>query len=285
MRTTWLVLALLLLTTACNRPKQPLTPTPPEWMEAQVDDQVKEMAPEATPVTPVFRNLALKKNESSKWTLNLEQGQCYLFSMVGDPTVKRFYVLLWDTKGSRVIDTKEPAPGVVVEHCPTVTGSYDFEVKVAEGHGHNLVRVFSQKPGAAMAYGGDAVAPAPVAASTPAAPASGDGVASRIEEMAAAAAGAERVGEMREGTADSTDWYVALESGKCYWFFAVGDTGVTQMSLFLWGPDKKRLGESKSENAEAELGHCPTAAGMFHVQAKVAKGSGRYGMSVYAKPQ
>jgi hypothetical protein len=88
---------------------------------------------------------------------------------------------------------------------------------------------------------------------------------------------------MREGSADVTDWYVALEASKCYWFFAVGDQGVERLSLFLWDPNGDRVADSKSETAEVELGHCPKTGGMFHVQAKVASGSGRYGMSVYGK--
>lgn len=286
MRATWIALGLTASLLGCGdyKHREPRTPTAPEWMVKQVDSQAKQVAPQAAPVTPLYRTIAYKRNDNGKWSVELEQGRCYLVSTVGDETIERFYVLLWDTKGDRQIETKQPAPGMVAEYCATENGTHELEVKIAGGHGHFLTQVFA-KDGAGMAAAepgdSDASSVAPVAKPEPA----DDPVASRISALAMAAAGAERVGDMRQGAADVTDWYVALEPSKCYWFFAVGDEGVEQLSLFLWDPDNQRVADSKSETAEVELGHCPKAGGMFHVQAKIAKGSGRYGMSVYAKPR
>lgn len=289
MRVCWIVLGLMVSLLACGdyKHREPRTPTAPEWMVQQVDAQAKQVAPDAAPVTPLYRNIAYKRNDNGKWPLELQQGSCYLVSTVGDETVERFYVLLWDTKGDRKIETKQPAPGLVAEYCATESGTHELEVKIAGGHGHFLTQVFA-KGGAAptAAAGADEPAPPPPPAANPATPEpAADPIASRIASLAMAAAGAERVGEMREGAADVTDWYVALEPSKCYWFFAVGDEGVERLSLFLWDPNNKRVADSKSETAEVELGHCPKGGGMFHVQAKIAKGSGRYGMSVYSKPR
>lgn len=106
----------------------------------------------------------------------------------------------------------------------------------------------------------------------------------RVARLAAtSAAGAERVGNFYEGSSDKTDWYVALEKGTCYWLVGAGDDDVDELYLYLWSPGNQRLGESKSESSEVTLGHCPTASGMHHFQAKVSAGSGRYKVGVYAK--
>ena len=202
------MLGLMVSLLACGdyKHREPRTPTAPEWMVQQVDAQAKQVAPDAAPVTPLYRNIAYKRNDNGKWPLELQQGSCYLVSTVGDETVERFYVLLWDTKGDRKIETKQPAPGLVAEYCATESGTHELEVKIAGGHGHFLTQVFA-KGGAAptAAAGTDEPAPPPPPAANPATPEpAADPIASRIASLAMAAAGAERVGEMREGAADVT---------------------------------------------------------------------------------
>ncbi len=291
----WIVIGLVLSLLGCHRgKKEPRSPTAPAWMQTQVEAQAKQVAPGATAVTPLFRKVAYRRNDNTRWPLELQAGHCYLFSTVGDESVERIYVLLWDTKGDRQFAQKQPGPGVVAEYCPEVSGTHEFEVKIAAGHGHYLTRVFARAGGAKAASARPVVGAQPTATPPVAPPplesaaatgAPADPIATRISEMARAVAGANEVGEMREGTAEVTDWYVALEPTQCYWFFAVGDEGVEKLSLFLWDPSNERVADSKSGTAEVELGHCPKKGGMFHVQAKVAAGSGRYGMSVYAKAQ
>jgi hypothetical protein len=102
-------------------------------------------------------------------------------------------------------------------------------------------------------------------------------------EAKASAPGAERVGDHFSGNADETDWYTALEVGKCYWFIGVGGEGVNELWLYLWDPADKRITANKAESNKVTVGHCPEKAGMFHFQAKIGSGSGEYKVGVYAK--
>jgi hypothetical protein len=99
----------------------------------------------------------------------------------------------------------------------------------------------------------------------------------------ASAPDSERVGDHFAGHADHTDWYVALETGKCYWFIGAGDDDVKELYLYLWDPADKRITANKSENNRVNVGHCPTSSGMYHFQAKVNSGSGKYKVGVFAK--
>jgi hypothetical protein len=105
-----------------------------------------------------------------------------------------------------------------------------------------------------------------------------------IAEMATSAApGAERVGELFEGEADKTDWYVQFDSGKCYWLIGAGEETVKELYLFLWDPKDKRITSNKAENGRVTVGHCAEVSGMYHFQAKVNTGEGKYKVGVYAK--
>jgi hypothetical protein len=286
-----LLLCLVFGLVACKRKRvEPASPAAPAWVEQQVDGQAKQVAPSATPVTPIFREVAYRRGAFKRWSLELAQGNCYLISTAGDETVELLYVRLWDPRGKRLVKTQQPAPGLVFEHCPETTGTYKLEVKIPKGHGHYLTRVFSKEPGApsAIAAGPPPVAteaappPATTAGTTPPAPVEG-GIAARIATMGSANEGAAPLGELREGAGDLTDWYVVLEPAKCYWFIVAGGEGVERISLFAWDPNKKRVGKAKAEGPDAQLGHCPEAGGMYRVQAKVAKGEGAYALGVYAK--
>lgn len=281
-------LSLVVGVAGCRRNKQPLTPEPPDWMEPTVSQQAQEVAPHATAVTPVLVALAYREGQRSNYDLHLEKDHCYLFSAVGDSTVEVLYLNIWDPEDDRVAKAKEPGPGMVMEYCPEVSGKHEFEVKVDDGHGHYLARVFSKEPGAPMALDPSQLPQPPAAGEEPApsvaSPAAADPLGKKVDEMAAASApDADRVGSHFKGDADKSDWYVALEQGKCYWFIGAGDEGVKQLALFLWDPSDKRVQDNKSESNRVEIGFCPDTAGMYHFQAKILDGAGSYRVGVFAK--
>ena len=281
-------LSILMTVGACRRDKQPLTPQPPDWMEPTVSKQAQEIAPEATPVTPVLAGVALRSGQRSNYDLQLEKEFCYLFSAVGDSTVEELYLNVWDPEDHRVAKAKEPGPGMVMEYCPEVSGKHEFEVKVDDGHGHYMARVFSKQPGAPVAFDPSQASAPPVADTvappTPAPADDADALAKLVDEAAAASApDADRVGDHFKGDADKTDWYVALEKGKCYWFIGAGDEGIKKLDLYLWDPTDKRLKDNKSQTNRVEIGLCPEVAGMYHFQAKIAEGAGSYRVGVFAK--
>lgn len=254
-----------------------MTPTPPEWLDTAVRDQVTQAAPQAQPVgEQIYKGTAFREGEKMQWQVTLDPGKCYYFSGAGDQTVEELELNVWDPTGDRVAKT-DGQQRVILEHCATMPGLYRFEAKVEEGHGHFAVAVYSKDAPAAPV---PAPAPGPAPAPAPAGPDLGK----VVDDMAKASApDSERVGDHFAGETDHTDWYAALETGKCYWFIGAGDDGVKELYLYLWDPADKRITASKSESNRVTVGHCPTSSGMYHFQAKVNSGSGKYKVGIFAK--
>jgi hypothetical protein len=256
---------------AC-RDKAPVAPVAPDWMEPQVGQQAAAAAPGSTPVGGVLKSVAYDEDEETKWPVMLEANKCYVFSGIGDQSVHELFLELDDPQGDRAARLKNDTPRVLLEHCTTVGGSYQLMGKVTEGYGHYMVGVFL-KPGGPTPPPAE---PAP----EPVAPRMDLG---KIIDGLAQKHGAERVGDFFAGNSDKTDWYAALEEGKCYFLIGAGDEGVNKLFLFLWDPQDKRITQNKSDTSQVELGHCPTVSGMYQFQAKVDSGSGEYKVGVYAK--
>jgi hypothetical protein len=266
--------SLLIPMGACRRQQAPLTPAPPEWLDTAVQDQAKQAAPGAGQVGDIYKGTAFKEGDHTDWQLTLEGGQCYFFSGAGDQTVEELFLYLWDPGGSRVATERGKSPRTILSYCTpsTTPGLYKLQAKVEEGHGHYAVGIFSK------------AAPTPAPAPAPAPAAKGPDLGKVVDDMAKATAPeAERVGEHFSGEADKTDWYVALETGKCYWFIGAGEEDVKELWLYLWDPAEKRITVNKSENNRVTVGHCPTSGGMYHFQAKVNSGEGKYKVGVFAK--
>src|SRR5688572_20198685 len=92
---TMLSLSLLVPVAACRRERAPMTPTPPEWLDTAVTDQVRASAPEAQAIGGIFKGTAFREGDHSQWQVTLEAGQCYWFSGAGDQTVEELYLNLW----------------------------------------------------------------------------------------------------------------------------------------------------------------------------------------------
>jgi len=250
-------------------------------LEAAAAQQVTAQAPGAQQVGPFFKGAGQKTD----WQTLLEAGKCYWFSGVAGAGVKKLALFLWQPGANpftaRVADAKGSGPSATMAYCATANGMYHLQAKV-QGSGMYVVGVYAK---AALPQS------APVAKEEPAK--RGPDLAAIIEKQAKAAApGALRVGDFmdakadRIGHADEAEWSTSLQVGKCYWFIAAGAPGdIKRLSLYLWGPDNKRITETKPSGPNAMIGHCPTVPGMFKVQAKVAQGNGDMKLGIYAKKQ
>lgn len=220
----------------------------------------------------IYQGVAYEEDDETDWPMTLEVGKCYWFSGAGDQGVEELAMYLYDPDDDKVASESDDAPRIVLAYCPERSGMFKLRAKVREGRGHFHVGVYAK--GAP-----EGTAPPPPTT----APAGPDLGALCDAEAKSAASGAERVGNHFSGSADETDWYTALEVGKCYWFIGVGGEGVNELWLYLWDPKDNRITANKSETNKVVLGHCPEQPGMYHFQAKIGSGSGPYKVGVYAK--
>ncbi len=234
-------------------------------LNVAADQQALVVAPGSNKVT-AYQGASTEEDGHTDWSLALDPSQCYWFSGVGGAGVKHLYFYLWNPANKRVADAKPDMPVVTMTYCPEVPGMFHLQAKTGEGHGQYAVAVYSK--------------PAPPRAAPP--PALDLGAVCD-QQASIAAPGSTRVAPHFQGMGDRTDWSTALSPGTCYWIVGCGDPKtVKKMYLYLWGPDNRRITESKSDTPNAMIGHCPTMMGIYKVQGKIA-GKGDYRVGIYAK--
>ena len=287
-------LSLLMPLAACKRSKAPLTPQAPDWMEPELAKIAQSMSPGAEQVGQTFKAIAFREDDYTDWRIDLAPGACYLFVGIGDQTSEEMYIALYDPEDDRVNREKEEPARVAMEWCVEKPGLHRIQGKITEGHGHYAVAVFVKggaggharpphpgpHPGAHPAPQPE---PGPATTDPTPAPKPRDLEAVITAQAKSGAPGATRIGDFFTGTADKTDWYTALEQGKCYWFMGAGDQGISELHIYLWDPEDKRITANKSATNRVQVGHCPTTSGMYHFQAKVNAGHGTYKVGVFAK--
>jgi hypothetical protein len=283
---TALALSLVVASAACHRDQAPMTPTPPDWLDGAIEEQASQLAPGSVRVGDLFKGTAYDDGDRQQWTITLSGAGCIYLSGVGDQSVEKLSLYLWGPDGERLETTRGDTARTLLTYCPQgpAQGTYKFEAKVADGHGHFAVGLYAQgdpnqpaapaEPVAKKAKTGKGDKPAKPAANL-------DGEVVALAKSSAP--GADKVGDSFSGDAGSTDWYVALEQGKCYWFVGAGDDSVEKLSLFLWDPSDKRVKASNSETNRVTVGHCPPTGGMYHMRAQVQGGGGEYKVGVFAK--
>jgi hypothetical protein len=256
-------------------------------MQAEIEKIAQSMAPGAEQITPTFKAVAFEEDDYTDWQVDLAPGACYLFVGVGDQTAQELYLNLWDPTDDRVAKKKEEPARVGMEWCVQKPGLHKIQGKVTEGHGHYQLAVFVNPnkgepppPGAHPAPAPQPEGPAPKP-QPPAKPADLEGAITARAKTEAQ--GAKQLGDFFTGSADKTDWYTALEKGKCYWFIGEGGEAISELHLYLWDPNDNRVTANKSATNRVNVGHCPTVSGMFHFQAKVQAGAGTYKVGIFAK--
>jgi hypothetical protein len=271
LRSAPIAIAIALSAVSCGKP--PVSPTPPPGLDAAADQQASAAAPDGKKVGAGFKGVARKEDDTVDFRMPLDPASCYVFATVGEGSVQKISLYLYDASDDKVADESGEGRTQFV-HCPETPGMYRIHAKVGEGRGHFAVSVYAR--------------PAPPKAAPPPPPPAPVAVdlAAMIEaEAKSTAPGATRVGELFAGSAEKSDWFTALKPGQCYWFIGVGEPGeVKELYLYLWDSSNTRMTDSKSVSNKAVLGHCAKTAGMYKFQAKVNSGSGAYKVGVYVKP-
>lgn len=262
------------LATGCGRERIAVSPEPPRDLEARAETEAKASAQGGERVGDTLRGVAHHSDAFTDWRVQLEAGQCYWFGYAGDAGVEKFSMYIWDPKDKRLDSARGKPPQGVFTHCAEQSGIYRVQGKVADGAGHYAVVVYKTK--------GPEKKPEPVAK----APEKHDvDLAPIIEKKATQSApGAKRSGDFVDGSAETSEFYTAMEAGKCYWIIGAGEPGkVKRLYLYLWDPKSKRVTENKSDSDTTMVGHCAKESGMYKYQLKVDSGSGIYKAAIYVK--
>ena len=263
-----LLFALVSLCSCSKRALPPVAPQAPANMDSRIDETAAQHASDAGRVGRIFKSVAHEEGERKDWEMTVEAGKCYWWVAAGDAVVEGIYLILWDEQGDELTKKKEKSNDVVLAHCAKSSGLYKLQTRIFSGRGHFAIGMYEKG------------APRSPAEATP----SDADLDQVIDAMAKAAApNAERVGELYAGKDDWTQWFAAMEKGKCYWLIGAGDDDISELSLYLWGPDRERVTENRSENNRVTIGHCSKRDGMFRFEIKAASGSGGYKVGLYQR--
>ena len=244
-------------------------------LDASAIAQAKVQAKDGKQVGDLYRGIGQKTD----FQILLEGNTCYWFSGVSEGAPK-LYMYLWAPGASffspRVADLRSPGAGTMA-YCTQLAGMYKFQVKTESNKGHFVVALFAKE------------APKQVAVAVQEKPTLDLGpICDR--HAVGAAPGAKRVGDFFEGKGNSIghddrfDYPIQLDAGKCYWVVACGEPDhIKSLALYLWGPNNKRITETKGDNPNPTIGHCATQTGMFKFQAKVTGGGGQFKAALYRK--
>ncbi len=257
---------------ACHG-QRAIDPNPPAWLDAKADERGRAAAPGAERLGEPLRGVAYRDDDRQTWEMPLDVQHCYAFSGLGEATIAKFSLYLFDQKNHKVADAKTGTEASLLNFCPKEPGMYRLEGKVGQGYGHFSV----------IGFRSDA-APPPVTP-TPAPEAEILDLDALIDQQAASAApGAHRVGDPFVGKGDLSEWYAPMKPGFCYWVVAAGEPKkVKRLSMYLWDPGNHRVTESRAETNLSMVGHCPTAGGMFKFEAKIESGSGHYKAALFER--
>jgi hypothetical protein len=273
MRRTAVTGALIALSFFACKKSIPLTPEPPEWLDAEVKKLGEQSAPGTTMEGDLYRGSSPQEGLGQKFNLSLESGKCYHMAAVGDQNIREMSLYLWDTTGWRAETERGRTSKTVLMHCPEKTGMHEFEVKPTGGNGHFAFGIFSK----------DAPTPDPEPVAPPE-PAGMDLAALIEKEAKSSAPGAERVGDFFKDSSDKRDWFTALEKGYCYWWIGAADPEqIDELTLYLWDSNDERITQSKSQSNIVTIGHCPDKSGMHKFQAAIGSGDGTYMVGLYKK--
>jgi hypothetical protein len=249
-------------------------------LDSNAVQYARSQAKDAKQIGDLYRGAG----EKTDYQILLEDNTCYWFAGVSQGLEKLYFYLWKPNSGAftpRVADMRSPGQGTMA-YCTKEPGMYKFQVKT-EGKGHYVVALFGKE--------------APKAVARPAEPAAavvektGPDLGPLCDKRAKAAApAAKRVGDFFEGSGNSIghddrfDYPIQLDAGHCYWMIACGEPEkVKSISLYLWGPNNKRITEAKSDTPNPMLGHCANETGMFKFQAKITGGGGHFKAALYAK--
>lgn len=189
----------------CGREHIAISPEPPRDLEARAEAEARSSGQGGERVGETLRGVARESDGLTDWHVQLESGQCYWFGYAGDATVERFSMYIWDPKDKRLDSARGKPPQGVFTHCAEQSGLYRVQGKVSDGAGHYAVVVYKTK--------GAEKKPEPVAEKKPEVD-----LAAIVEKKAAQSApGAKRSGDFVDGSAETAEFYTAMESGKCYW--------------------------------------------------------------------
>jgi len=216
------------------------------------------------------------------FNLSLEAGTCYAFATFGGPGASDTDVYLVDGEGHWLAQDARADRDGLVRFCAPSSDSYHLQVRLLHGSGPVFTAAYVQ----ATATAGTAAAEPVISDSSTASAGVDENFALLDADMRAR--GYESLGGSARGDlgeAGTTAYEVDLEGENCYALLAVGDSGVRNLDLTLLDSSGREVDRDVAADARPIVRVCPSAAGHYRMQVRMASGSGAYVYAAYRWPR
>lgn len=112
----------------------------PEGVPAEIIEELREthakMLIAGFDLEKAPQTTALQEDQSERFTINLLKGACYEFNVIGGAKAQDIDLLLYESDGVRLIIADTLGSGnASLEHCPTTTGNFVYELRMHKGKG------------------------------------------------------------------------------------------------------------------------------------------------------
>lgn len=226
---------------------------------------------------------ALRRGEVRAVSAQLDNGRCYAFVVLSGADDEDVDLTLFSPGGQRLERDDRTASNASVRHCPLVAGTYNLEVKLADGQGAVwlLAYVRGAAPAASIASFDALAGPGPVAV-----PAATD-AARRIVDHDLRSRGyvpapaPAATGTLAEGASASHE--LALEGGRCYALSAAADLPMTGIELAVFDRNAE-MARDAAGRAWAVTRVCPLRAVRVRAEARATAGAGTYQLGTWSWP-
>lgn len=246
---------------------------------------------------------SLRRGARRSYDFVLPSGACYKFIAVGDGDVVDLDLHV--RKGTQEVARDTATDNFpVASHCTTDEARVSVEIHVVNGRGEFAFGVYQGPPGSLpltqvsspgqspqpVAPGAQIVVPSPVPSPAPApAPARpqapADPLGQRLWELSQTfAPGSVLFGQWHKGAlsrGDERDFFWNLQPGHCYTVIAVGSPSATDLDLYLFDPNRRRVTSDRERNNFPHLTHCASLPGAYRVEVKMYRGDGPFAVGVF----
>lgn len=240
---------------------------------------------------------SLRRGARRSFDFVLPSGACYKFIAVGDGDVVDLDLHV--RRGNQEVARDTATDNFpVASHCTTDEARVGVEIHVVNGRGEFAFAVYQGPAGSlpltqvsnpvqAPAPRAPGVVPAPqVPAPAPAQPQRPtDPLGQRLYELSQTfAPGSVLFGQWHRGAlsrGDEQDFFWNLQPGHCYTVIAVGSPSATDLDIYLFDPNRRRVTSDRERNNFPHLTHCSSLPGPYRVHVKMYRGEGPYAVGVF----
>lgn len=228
--------------------------------------------------------IEIKQGVRQAFPIRVEGGGCYTYAAFGGPGVADARLALALPEGKTLEEDTEPDADAVVRYCPKETLDLVLRATVEQGGGEIFIAAYEKGVTPAVAqdtsHQSAAIRPTP--------PSVGLDENFRRIDGDIRARGYVKMGQTMQFALDQgglRELDVALQGGRCYAVIAVGDRGIENLDVTLYGSDGHAIDQEHDDGSTAIVRACPNETGTHKLRVSMVRGGGSFVYAPYHWPR